>query len=141
MANLLLRNGVWFLAPHRDLERHKPPSKQHRDFSRNASHNERQKEWHRIHQEIYYDEGTQVSECGIPQKGEQVSRTNSPMFDIHPGEVLIRKRGPEVIYRHPNWTETHASPFPQGRSSPAESPYPYPRPSRSRPDFNSHTLD
>jgi hypothetical protein len=61
----------------------------------------------RISREAYADVGCQADPehhpAGVPQKGELVSRSNSRMFDIHPGEVLQRKRGPTVVYRHPFW--------------------------------------
>ena len=75
------------------------------DTDRYAQYLAKKAEHLRISHEAFHDEGWLNPDhpCGVPQKGELVSRTNSPMFDIHPGEVLQRKRGPTVIYRHPNW--------------------------------------
>ena len=87
--------------------RHRSPSNRRHNKLPSSQYLARKAERSKINRESYFDVGCQADPeehpCGVPQKGEQVSRTYSPMFGIFPAEVLVRKRGSRVIYQHPNW--------------------------------------
>lgn len=103
--SLIWHKGQWYLASYRPRSR--SPSSRNRNFKRKQRYDRVQEERNKILSEAFTDLGYTLDPdqhpYAVPQKGEKVARTESSMLSVKSGDVLIRKHGPKIIYKHPTF--------------------------------------